>query len=239
MRDRIAVYASSVFTEEGSAAHQVELVAPLLERGVRMAKVRIGPDWQRGLEVLTELRSLLDPAVELMVDGSEIFTLPTALHVAQRLHELGIMWFEEPIPQNERAGIEELARKSPVPIAYGEHLFGREDALDALRHGQLSILQPDASTCGGISEARKMAELASFYGARVVHTCARGRFHWQPISILPHRCRQSEPSNTPSCSHPPGPRSARARTLARTRSSMARSPYRRAPAWESHSTKRR
>ena len=173
VRDRIAVYASSVFTEEGTAAHQVELLAPLLERGVRMAKVRIGPDWRHGLHILAELRSLLDPAVELMVDGSEIFTLPTALHVAQRMHELGIMWFEEPIPQNERAGIEELARKSPVPIAYGEHLFGREDALDALRHGQLSILQPDASTCGGISEARQMAQLASFYGARVVpHMCA-------------------------------------------------------------------
>jgi D-galactarolactone cycloisomerase len=60
-----------------------------------------------------------------------------------------------------------------VPIACGEHLFGREDALEALRRGQLSILQPDASICGGIGEARLMAQLASFYGVRVVpHMCA-------------------------------------------------------------------
>ena len=82
-------------------------------------------------------------------------------------------WFEEPLPQCERAGIEELVRRSPVPIAYGEHLFGFDDALDSLRRGQLSVLQPDASTCGGIAEARRIAQAASSFGARVVpHVCA-------------------------------------------------------------------
>jgi D-galactarolactone cycloisomerase len=60
-----------------------------------------------------------------------------------------------------------------VPIAYGEHLFGFDDALDSLRRNQLSVLQPDASTCGGIAEARRIAQVASSFGARVVpHVCA-------------------------------------------------------------------
>src|SRR5690606_7751553 len=128
-RDRVAVYASSVFLEEGDAAWHRQLLSPLLDRGVRMVKVRVGPEWRADLDTLTELRGLIDPAVELMVDGSEIFTLPTALEVAHRLHDLGIMWFEEPLPQNERAGIEQLVAQSPVAIAYGEHLYGNLDAL--------------------------------------------------------------------------------------------------------------
>ena len=173
VRDRVAVYASSVFLEEGDAAWHADLLAPVLDRGVTMVKVRVGPEWRADLDTLAELRTLLPPAIELMVDGSEIFTMPTALSVAQRLHDLGVLWFEEPLPQGARAGIESLVARSPVPVAYGEHRFGRDDALDALRRSQLSVLQPDASTCGGLSEARAMASAAASFGVRVVpHVCA-------------------------------------------------------------------
>lgn len=173
VRDRVDVYASSVFLEEGDAAWHADLLRPLLDRGVRMVKVRVGPSWAADLSTLAELRRLLGSDIELMVDGSEIFTLPTALEVAARLAELGVRWFEEPLPQGERAGIEALVRRSAVPIAYGEHLFGRDEALDALRRQQLDILQPDATTAGGITEARFMALAAASAGVRVVpHVCA-------------------------------------------------------------------
>ena len=173
VRDEVEVYASSVFLEEGPAAFHLELLDPLLAQGVTKVKVRVGPEWRRDLDTLASLRALLDPGVELMVDGSEIFTLPTAVELARRLHELGVMWFEEPLPQGDHAGIEALAAASPVPIAYGEHLFGVDEAIDAMRRGQLQVLQPDASTCGGLTEARGMAAAAAGFGVRVVpHVCA-------------------------------------------------------------------
>ncbi|HVU90843.1 MAG TPA: mandelate racemase/muconate lactonizing enzyme family protein [Jatrophihabitans sp.] len=173
VRDSVPVYASSTFLDEGPADMHLDLLAPLLERGVRMAKVRTGPDWQRDLQTLAEVRAKLPEDVELMVDGSETYTLPTALEIADRLHELGIRWFEEPIPQVNRAAIARLCEKSRVPIAYGEHLYGREEAIDALSTGGISVFQPDASVSGGITETRDAAHLAAFYGARVVpHVCA-------------------------------------------------------------------
>jgi L-alanine-DL-glutamate epimerase-like enolase superfamily enzyme len=175
LRDRVEVYASHTFLEEGDLEWHLGALAPLLERGVRMVKVRLGPDWRPDLDLLGALRRELPPAVELMVDGSEIFTVATAVEVAKRLDALGITFFEEPIPQHERAGIEELVRRSPVAIAYGEHLFGVEDALEALGRARVGVLQPDASTCGGIGEARTMARLAAAHGARVVlHHAAGG-----------------------------------------------------------------
>lgn len=173
VRDRVAVYASSTFLEEGPAEFHRDLLGPLLDRGVRMVKVRTGPDWQRDLGTLAQLRELLGGDVELMVDGSETYTLPTALEIAARLADLGVRWFEEPIPQGAHAAITRLCARSPVPIAYGEHLYGTSEAIEALGTHGVSVLQPDASVSGGIAAARDMAALAAQYGARVVpHVCA-------------------------------------------------------------------
>jgi L-alanine-DL-glutamate epimerase-like enolase superfamily enzyme len=173
VRDRVEIYASGGFLEEGDADHHLAQLQPLLDRGVRRVKVRVGPEWERDLDTLRDVRRRLGDDIELMVDGSEIFTLPTARRVADALHALGVSWFEEPLPQGARAGITQLADRSPVPIAYGEHLFGGDDALDALVHQHVQVLQPDAATCGGIVDARRMADLAVHHGARVVlHVCA-------------------------------------------------------------------
>ena len=172
-RDRVAVYASCGFLEEGSASWHAEQLAPLVSRGVTAAKLRLGPDWRADLATLRELRALLDASIELMVDGSEIFTVATALRIADELGDLDVAWFEEPIPQAEHAGVEELARRAAVPIAYGEHLGGFDDAIGLLRRAPVTVLQPDASTCGGIAEARRVAQLGSSFGTRVVpHVCA-------------------------------------------------------------------
>jgi D-galactarolactone cycloisomerase len=173
VRDRVEVYASSAFLEEGPAEHHQAILAPLLERGVRLVKVRTGPDWQGDIATLRGLRELLGPDVELMVDASETYTLPTARALADALTEFGVRWIEEPLPQGERAGIEALVAHSPVPVAYGEHLYGLHDAIDAMRRRQLDVLQPDAAIAGGISEAKRMSEAAAAFGVRVVpHICA-------------------------------------------------------------------
>jgi len=172
-RDRVEVYASCGFLEEGPAEHHYELLRPLLDRGVHKVKVRTGPEWRADLDTLRKLQPMLGAGVELMVDASETYTLPTARELAAALVEFDVRWIEEPLPQGARAGIEALVAASPVPVAYGEHLFGLDDALEAMRRRQLDVLQPDAATAGGIGEARRMALAAAAFGVRVVpHVCA-------------------------------------------------------------------
>lgn len=166
-------YASSTFLDEGPAELHRDLVGPFVERGVTMVKVRTGPEWRQDLDTLAALRELIPDHVEFMVDGSETYTLPTAVEIARRLADLGVRWFEEPIPHGNRAAIARLCAQSPLPIAYGEHLYGREDAIDALSNAGIQVLQPDVSIIGGISEGREAAVVAGYYGARVVpHVCA-------------------------------------------------------------------
>jgi D-galactarolactone cycloisomerase len=174
VRDRVPVYASSTVLEEGPAEVHFTLLEPLLQRGVRAVKVRLGIDYRRDLDTLQALRALLPADIQMMVDGGEHYTVRTALEIADRLAELEIRFFEEPIPQLNREGIAYLVSKSPVPIAYGEHLFLTQDFQDCLIHKRADVIQPDAAICGGISECRRIAALAATFGVPVAPHSAAG-----------------------------------------------------------------
>lgn len=156
-RTRVPVYASGTFLEEGNAAWHARFFEPCLKRGVRAVKVRIGTNYGPDLTTLRELRRVVGDDTRIMVDGNEHFSAHTALEIAKVLHDCGVAFFEEPIPQCRRDQIRWLRDRSPVPIAYGEHLNGLYDFIDCIDTGLLDVAQPDASICGGIGEARRIA----------------------------------------------------------------------------------
>lgn len=182
VKDSVRVYGgNSHFLDSREASAHLDLLQPLLDKGVSIFKLRIGVDWKSSLRVLRELRTLMDAideTIELAVDGSEFFTVADSISIAQQLGELRIGWFEEPVQSYRLGAIAQVVRASPVPVAYGEHFFGTEYALDALELTGLSVVQPDASICGGIAEARQMAQAADLRGARVVM-----HLHGGPISF--------------------------------------------------------
>ena len=170
----VPVYASSVFLEEGPADWHLGLLEPLLSAGVRAVKLRIGVDWEADIETLAAVRAGLGPGVAVMIDGNENYTVTTALAIAERLDTLDVEWFEEPVPQEAHQAMEEVAARSPVPIAYGEHMFGLAEFAEAIRRRWAGVLQPDAATCGGLSEAMRIAAAAGEAGVRAVPHTASG-----------------------------------------------------------------
>ena len=170
----VPVYASSVFLEEGPADWHLGLLEPLLSAGVQAVKLRIGVDWEADIETLAAVRDGLGPEVAVMIDGNENYTVATALAIAECLADLSVEWFEEPVPQEAHQAMEEVAARSPVPIAYGEHMFGLAEFAEAIRRRWAGVLQPDAATCGGLSEAMRIAAAAGEAGVRVVPHTASG-----------------------------------------------------------------
>jgi len=170
----VPVYASGSFLDEGGAEWHARYFEPLLKRGVKAVKVRLGADYQPQLQTLDELCTRLGEGVRIMVDGNEFFSLDQALEIARTLADLNVFFFEEPIAQCEREAIATLVRRSPVPIAYGEHLFLAHDFADCLQHRRANYLQPDASICGGISEGIRIAELARNHGIGLAPHSAAG-----------------------------------------------------------------
>jgi L-alanine-DL-glutamate epimerase-like enolase superfamily enzyme len=169
----VPVYASGNFLSQGDAAVHAEHFAPLLARGVRGAKVRLGASWEPELATLAALRDRLGPAVALFIDGNEAFSTTTAARIAPRLAELGVGFFEEPCPRDDRAALAAFVRGSPVAIAYGEHVFGLAGFRELGDDGLATVWQPDAAVCGGMSELRRVAALAAERGVRLSpHTAA-------------------------------------------------------------------
>lgn len=165
-RQRIKPYASLLFDEPEILAERVRGVAA---RGFRAIKLGWRPFGRRNGKfdelLVRTAREAVGPDVDLLVDagGSEQFWphgYKWALRTAQMLADYDIGWFEEALPPDDLAGFIKLREHSPVPIAGGEVLTRRQSFQPWIEQGALDIVQPDATKCGGLTEARRIAWMA-------------------------------------------------------------------------------
>ena len=165
-RHKIKPYASLLFDEPGPLAERLRAT---VARGFRAIKLGWRPFGRRDGKfdelLVRTARDAVGPQVDLLVDagGSEQFWphgYKWALRTSQMLAEYDVGWFEEALPPDDIEGFIRLRNASPVPIAGGEVLTRRQAFQPWIERGALDIVQPDATKCGGLSEARRIAWMA-------------------------------------------------------------------------------
>ena len=73
------------------------------------------------------------------------------------------------LPPDDYEGYAELRRRvQGMAVATGEHEYTRWGFAELLSRKCCHIIQPDLAWCGGISEARRIAALASAHGVPVI-----------------------------------------------------------------------
>ena len=77
------------------------------------------------------------------------------------LEEHGVGWLEEPFPPHDYASYAQAAGFGNVPLAAGENHYTRFEFHRVIEDGVITILQPDLSKTGGVTEALRIAHLAS------------------------------------------------------------------------------
>lgn len=160
-RDRIPAYASGGWGGVGEIAAEGRRY---VEAGYRAIKIRSGlndPSLEASVERVRELREAVGPEVKLMIDGHGTLSVPEAKRLCRKLEPYDLSWFEEPTPVDDPAGMRQVRESSDIPIAAGESEQTRYPFRDLLVSRAVDVLQPDLSICGGISEARHIASLAS------------------------------------------------------------------------------
>lgn len=175
-RDRVRMYAS---IGGGGAASPDEMASRALkavEAGHTMLKIRM--DWgtartdadpAHDWAVLSAVRKAVGDGVELGFDANNGFTVSTAVRLGRRFEdELNIMHYEEPVAQYDYAGIAQVVGALDVPIAAGEHEYTRWQFRDLITQANVGIVQPDVIKCGGLTEAVRIAALASTYNRILV-----------------------------------------------------------------------
>ncbi len=124
-------------------------------------------------------REALGTKVGLGVDFHGKIHKPMAKVIAKELEPFHLLFIEEPVlPENNEA-LRDIAMTATVPIATGERMFSRWDFKKVLQDGYVSVLQPDLSHAGGISEVRKIAAMAEAYDVAVAPHCPLG-----PVSFM-------------------------------------------------------
>lgn len=88
--------------------------------------------------------------------------------------DYNLYWYEEPCWPEHIDALIEVSRALPFPIATGERLVGRWEFRVLLEKRACSIIQPDVSHCGGISEARRIAAMAETYSISVARHNPQG-----------------------------------------------------------------
>jgi L-alanine-DL-glutamate epimerase-like enolase superfamily enzyme len=131
-------------------------VAAEASNGTRISR----QDLARALEPFARIRDAVGEGMEIMVELHGLWSLPSALTIAEALKPYAPAWLEEPIRFNELDAMAELARHTSIPIAASERLAMRGPFRQLIEKRAASVIMIDLAWCGGLSEARKIANMA-------------------------------------------------------------------------------
>ena len=113
------------------------------------------------------MREAVGDEIDIMVDCHARPSPRMGVKFARALEPYGLYWLEEPCWPESLDGLAEVQRSVATPIATGERLVGLQAFAELLSRRGASILQPDITHCGGLSEARRIAALAEAYRVAV------------------------------------------------------------------------
>ena len=176
-RNSVVPYATGMyFTEEENLgdilANEARSYANL---GYKAMKMKVGLGIDEDIRNVEGVRSAIGPDVKLMIDANHAYNLREATELARAVEPYHISWFEEPISPEYYDQYAELRTKTTIPIAGGECEYLRYGFHSLLRSQSVDIIQPDICATGGLTEAKKIAALASVYGVETVpHTWGTG-----------------------------------------------------------------
>jgi galactonate dehydratase len=106
------------------------------------------------------VRESIPKEMDLAVDMHGRYDADTAKKVAKELEPFRLMWLEEPLPPEDIDAMVDLRHSTSTPIACGENLYMRWGFNELLQKRGVDVIEPDIQKTGGLSEARKIANLA-------------------------------------------------------------------------------
>ena len=122
----------------------------------------------KNVELVRVLREAVGEEVELMFDAFMGWDLNYALAWARQAEKYRPRWIEECFATEKVESYVQLRRATSIPVASGEHIYGRWEAQRYLSAGALDVLQTDPEWCGGVSELIKICAVASLYDVQVI-----------------------------------------------------------------------
>ena len=169
IRDSIPVYATGLYYTQGEfPSRLIDEARGYVESGFIGMKTKIGGlSIDQDVKRVKAIRDAIGPDVKLMVDANQAYNASSAIRIGQKLSDLDLVWFEEPVNAQDIEGYLLVKNSLPMAIAGGENLRTRYEFQQFLSKRAYDIVQPDVINVGGISEMRNVAMTANTMGIQV------------------------------------------------------------------------
>jgi D-galactarolactone cycloisomerase len=173
-REKVMPYASLLMDEPKNL--EKNLLA-LRDEGFKAFKIGWGRfgriDTAHDELLVKTARKAIGDDLFLAVDagGSDAYWqggLKWAINASKMLADYKVGWFEEALNPDHLEDFVKLRVESPVPISGGEVLTRRQSFLPFIKERAFDILQPDVTKVGGISEFRRIANIAEDSGIQII-----------------------------------------------------------------------
>jgi len=123
---------------------------------------------------VAEIRAAFDNRIQFGIDFHGRVSAPMARVLLRELEPLRPLFVEEPVLPEQAESYSRLAAATSIPLAAGERMYSRFEFKPVFERGGLSIVQPDLSHAGGITECVKIAAMAEAYDVAVAPHCPLG-----------------------------------------------------------------
>ena len=170
----IPAYAGGISLGYQEPAALCDEARALLAQGYKAVKLRLGDTARNDITRVRAVRKAF-PELTIMTDANTAYSLADARAVMPVLDECAVAWLEEPFPPHDNRSYKTAAAYGRTPLAAGENHFTRFEFTRVIEDGAITVLQPDLSKTGGITEALRIAAMASAYKLSInPHTSASG-----------------------------------------------------------------
>lgn len=184
-RRAVPAYAGGVSLGYQPPAQLVDEARALVEGGYKAVKLRVGDAPARDLERIRAIREAFGPALVILTDANIGYSLEDVRRVMPAMDALDVGWLEEPFPAHDYRSYRAARGFGRTPLAAGENHYLRFEFNRVIEDGAITILQPDLSKCGGITEALRIAALASSWKLPIhPHSSMTGLNHAATIHFL-------------------------------------------------------
>lgn len=124
----------------------------VLAAGHRAYKIQLCADWRRDLQRVAALRDAVGDRLEIMGDAHQELDRNSAAIVGRELADMGVTWFEDPLPIADLDGYARLRGSLDLRVIHGENAVARFGIRDIVRAGAADVVMIDLMHCGGITE---------------------------------------------------------------------------------------
>jgi L-alanine-DL-glutamate epimerase-like enolase superfamily enzyme len=181
----IPAYAGGVSLGYQAPGPLIDEIRRNLALGYKAIKLRVGDTVKRDVGRLRAVRQACGEEIAILTDANIGYSVEDVRRVMPALDELKIGWLEEPFPAHDYRSYALAKSFGRTPLAAGENHYTRFEFNRVIEDGAITILQPDLSKTGGITEALRIAALASAWKLPIhPHSSMSGLNHAATIHFL-------------------------------------------------------